>query len=103
MPPNMLTHSLPPPTVADLSVGESAFVPPAALFVTPERACRIQTDILVRHAQSTQASMQVTRTARGYIADVTYCDYRWELSAETAEGVPHAPVLHVAYGDEFLQ
>ncbi len=103
MQPIILTRPMLAPTISDLSVGESAYAPPSALFVTPERACRLQTNVPVRPASDAHASMQVTRTARGYVADVSYCHYHWELSAETSDAVPHAPVLHIVYGDEFLQ
>lgn len=99
----ILSRPMLAPTISDLSVGQSAFAPPSALFVTSERGCRIQTNVPVRPASDAHASMQVTRTAQGYVADVSYCHYCWELSAETADGVPHAPLLHIVYGDEFLQ
>lgn len=102
MQPVTLTRPMLAPTISDLSVGESAYVPPTALFVTPERACRLQTNVPVCPTSDAHASMQVTRTARGYVADVSYCHHRWEC-ADWADAVPHAPVLHIIYGDEFLQ
>lgn len=46
--------------------------------------------------------MQVTRTAAGYIADVTYCHYQW-TPTDAAAYPAHAPVIRVVFGDEFLQ
>jgi hypothetical protein len=46
--------------------------------------------------------MRVTRTDGGYIADVTYCHFQWALT-DAADGLPHAPIIHVVFGDEFLQ
>ncbi|MDQ6604738.1 MAG: hypothetical protein M3Z19_18615 [Chloroflexota bacterium] len=89
-------------TVSDLVPGEYAFVPPSALLMTATRLCHIQTDVAVRHAPDTTASMQITRTAAGYIADVTYCHYQW-TPTDTTDSSTHAPVVHVVFGDEFLQ
>jgi len=89
-------------TIADLAPGECAFVAPSALILTADRACRIQTDVSVRRTPDDTANMQVTRTAAGYIADVTYCHYQW-TPTDAADDLAHAPVVHVVFGDEFLQ
>jgi hypothetical protein len=91
-----------PATVADLTPGECAFVAPSALIVTADRSLHIQTDAPIRHTPDNTATMQVTRTADGYIADVTYCHFRW-APTDWADSLPHAPVVHVIFGDEFLQ
>jgi hypothetical protein len=89
-------------TIAGMAVGESAYVPPSALFLTRDRACHIQMDAPTCHILADETSMHVTRTAQGYIADVTYCTCRWEARDWLAAS-PHAPVVHVVYGDEFLR
>lgn len=91
-----------PETVADLAPGECAYVAPAALMVTADRVCHIQTDVPVRRTPDDTANMQVTRTDGGYIADVTYCHFQWTLT-DAADDLPHAPIIHVVFGDEFLQ
>jgi hypothetical protein len=91
-----------PETVADLAPGECAYVAPAALMVTADRVCHIQTDIPVRHTPDDTATMQVLRTDGGYIADVTYCHFQW-TPTDAADNLPYAPILHVVFGDEFLQ
>ncbi len=90
------------PILADLAPGESAYATPGALIVTPDRTCRLRTDAPIRYTQSAAASMYVTRTATGYIADITYCHYEW-TPTDWPDSVPHAPVDHVVFGDEFLQ
>jgi hypothetical protein len=89
-------------TLADLAPGESAYVSPAALLVTPAGSYHIRTDVPVRRKLAATATMHVTRTAAGYIVDITYCTYHW-TSADWAECEPHAPVCRVVFGDEFLQ
>jgi hypothetical protein len=89
-------------TIAGMAVGESAYVPPSALFLTRDRACHIQTDAPACSTLADETSMQVTRTAQGYIADVTYCTFQWE-TRDWLAATPHAPVVHVVYGDEFLR
>ena len=89
-------------TVADLAPGECAFVAPAALMVAADRPCAIQTDAPIRRMADDTANMQVTRTPNGYIADVTYCHFQW-TPTDWAESPPHAPVVHVVFGDEFLR
>ncbi|MDQ2787151.1 MAG: hypothetical protein M3Y58_19345 [Chloroflexota bacterium] len=89
-------------TIADLAPGDCAFAAPSALILTADRACRIQTDVSVRRTPDDTASMQVTRTAAGYIADVTYCHYQW-TPTDATDDLAHAPVVHVVFGDEFLQ
>jgi hypothetical protein len=91
-----------PATIADLAPGECAFVAPSALLVAADRVCYIQTNIPIRRAPDDTATMQVTRTADGYIADVTYCHFQW-TPTNWADSPPHAPVVHVVFGDEFLQ
>lgn len=91
-----------PETVADLAPGECAYVAPAALLVTADRVCHIQTDVRVRRMPDNTASMQVTRADGGYIADVTYCHYQW-TPTNVADTLPHAPIIHVVFGDEFLR
>ena len=89
-------------TIAGMAVGESAYVSPSALFVTRDRACHLQTDFPVSGALNAETSLHVTRTVQGYIADVTYCGCCWEARDESLI-TPHAPVVHVVFGDEFLQ
>jgi hypothetical protein len=89
-------------TVSDLAPGESAYVPPSALLVSAARACHLQTDIPTRRNPDEIASMHVTRTPDGFVADVTYCHYAWD-TIDWADAMPHAPVVRVVYGDEFLQ
>ena len=89
-------------TLAELAPGESAYVSPAALLVTPDRSCRIQIDAPVCRAPDKGTTMHVTRTAAGFVADITHCTYQWTPSA-WADCLPHAPVVHVVFGDEFLQ
>ncbi|MDQ6832119.1 MAG: hypothetical protein M3008_01870 [Chloroflexota bacterium] len=89
-------------TIFDLVPGECAFVSPSALILTADRACHIQTDIFAYRTLDDTASMQVRRTAIGYIVDVTYCHYQW-TPTDAPDGLPHAPVVHVVFGDEFLQ
>jgi len=89
-------------TIFDLAPGECAFVAPSALIMTADRTCHIQTDVSVRHTPDDTASMHVMRTAAGYIADVTYCHYQW-IPTDAVDDVAHAPVLHIVFGDEFLQ
>ncbi|MDQ2783763.1 MAG: hypothetical protein M3Y58_02035 [Chloroflexota bacterium] len=91
-----------PETIFDLAPGECAFVAPSALILMADRACHIQTDVSVRRTPDETASMQVTRTRGGYIADVTYCHHQW-TPTDAADDVAHAPVIHVVFGDEFLQ
>ncbi|MGI8858450.1 MAG: hypothetical protein ACR2JW_22130 [Thermomicrobiales bacterium] len=88
-------------TVADLAPGESAYTSPAALLMLPDRSCRIQTDAPVRRAPTADATMHVTRTAAGYVANITLCAYQW-TPQDWADCLPHAPVVHVIFGDEFL-
>ncbi len=88
-------------TISDLMPGECAYVAPSALVVTADRACHLQTDVPVRHTPDGTASMQVTRTAGGYIADITYCHFKW-TTTDWADCQPYAPVAHVVFGDEFL-
>jgi hypothetical protein len=88
--------------VSDLAPGEWAFVTPAALMVAADRTCAIQTDASIRRTPDDTANMHVTRTATGYIADVTYCHFQWTPTDWTDSG-PHAPVVHVVFGDAFLQ
>ncbi len=89
-------------TVADLAPGECAFVAPSALIMTADRSCRIQTDVSIRRTPDNTATMQVTRTAAGYIADITHCHYQW-TPTDMAACPAHASVVHVVFGDEFLQ
>jgi len=88
--------------LSDLAPGESAYVSPAALLVTPDRSCRIRTDTPVRRNPDATATMHVTRTAAGYVADITYCNYQW-TPTDWAECQLHAPVCRVVFGDESLQ
>ncbi|MCA1669123.1 MAG: hypothetical protein LC793_17350 [Thermomicrobia bacterium] len=88
--------------VSDLAPGESAYVAPAALIVTADRLCHIQTDALIRRAPDDMATMHLTRTTEGYIADVTYCHFQW-MPTDAMNHLPHAPVVHVIFGDAFLQ
>ncbi len=89
-------------TVSDLALGECAYVAPSALMMTAHRACHIQTNVPVRCLPDTTASMQVRRIAAGYIADVTYCHYQW-TPTDPADCPAYAPVIHIVFGDEFLQ
>ncbi|MHB8647368.1 MAG: hypothetical protein ACYDAR_16405 [Thermomicrobiales bacterium] len=89
-------------SIADLAPGEWAYVAPSALIVTANRACHLQTDLPVSRTPDSTASMYVRRTTDGYIADVTYCHYQW-TPTDRAECLPHAPVVHIVFGDEFLQ
>ncbi len=99
MPRRSLEHGY---TVSDLAPGESAYVPPAALLVTAARACHIRTDSPTRRNPDATASMHVTRTPDGFVADVTYCHYAWGAT-DWVDAMPYAPVVRVVYGDEFLQ
>ncbi len=96
--PKRIVHE----TVSDLAPGESAYVAPSALMMMANRACHIQTNVPVRHAPDATASMQITHTAAGYIVDVTYCHYQW-TPTDAAACPAHTPVIHVVFGDEFLQ
>lgn len=98
----VLTQPAHEQTIAGMAVGESAYVPPSALFLTRDRACHLQTDAPTCSTLADETSMQVTRTAQGYIADVTYCNFHWE-TCDRLTTTPHAPVVHVVYGDEFLR
>lgn len=98
----MLDQPIAGQTVAGMAVGESAFVPPSALFLLEDRVCHIQTDVPTRRTLDDGASLHVTRTAQGYIADVTYCTCRFETRGRLA-ATPHAPVVHIVFGDEFLR
>jgi hypothetical protein len=89
-------------TIAGMAVGESAYVSPSALFVTRDRACHLLTDFPVSGILGEETSLHVTRTAQGYIADVTHCNLCWEARDELLI-TPRAPVMHVVFGDEFLQ
>jgi hypothetical protein len=89
-------------TIADLAPGESAYASPAALLMMTDRSCRIQMDALVCRALSGSATMHVTRTTTGYVADITYCVYQW-TPRDWMECLPHAPVAYVIFGDEFLR
>lgn len=100
-----MMHATPRPlvteTVSDLAPGECAYVAPSALLVTANRVCHIQTDMPVSRSPDGTACMQVRRTAGGYIADVTYCHHQW-APTDRVDCLPHAPVVHVVFGDEFL-
>jgi hypothetical protein len=89
-------------TIADLAPGESAYASPAALIVAPDRSCRIRTDAPICRAPNADATMHVTLTAAGYVADITSCTYQW-TPRTWADCPPYAPVVHVIFGDEFLQ
>lgn len=89
-------------TVSDLAPGECAYVAPSALMMMANQTCRIQMDIPVRRAPDPTASMQVTRTAAGFVADITYCHHQW-TPTDPADCRAYAPVAHVVFGDEFLQ
>jgi hypothetical protein len=91
-----------PLTISDLAPGESAYASPGALLVLPDHSCRIQTDAPLRRAPDGDATMHVTRTDAGYVADITICTYQW-TPRDWDDCVPHAPVVHVIFGDEFLQ
>ena len=88
--------------VGDLAVGESAYVCPAALIVGPNRECRLQTDAPIRPAADGDAMLHITRTPRGYIADITLCAHQWTPTARP-DDASHAVVEHIVFGDEFLQ
>jgi len=98
----MLPKGIVHKTVSDLAPGECVYVAPSALMMTTNRACHIQTDVPVRCDPDATATMQVRRTAAGYIADVTYCHYQW-TPTDAADCLVHAPVAHIVFGDEFLQ
>jgi hypothetical protein len=89
-------------TIAGMAVGESAYLSPSALFVTRGRACHLRTDFPVSGIPNEETSLHVTRTAQGYITDVTYCNCCWE-ARDGLLIMPHVPVVHVVFGDEFLQ
>jgi hypothetical protein len=89
-------------TLADLVPGESAYTSPAALLVASDRSYRIQTDALVCRALNSAATMHVTRTADGYMADITCCSHQWTPHA-LADCSPHVSGVNVIFGDEFLQ
>lgn len=88
--------------LSDLPPGESAYVSPAALLLTPNRSCRIRTDAPVRRTPDAGTTMHVTRTDGGYVVDITYCTHQWATS-EQADCSPYAPVVRVIFGDEFLR
>ncbi|GEM_PF-6425707 len=100
------TPTMPEPpiteTISDLMPGEWAYVAPSALMVTADQGCHIQTDVPVRHTPDSTACMYVRRTVGGYIADVTYCHYQW-VPTDRLDCLPHAPVVHIVFGDQFLQ
>lgn len=85
-----------------LSVGESAYVAPFALLITPQRQCLLRADAPSHCTPDTTFSVHVRRTTDGYVADITYCTYHW-TPADPLDDVQYLPVKHIVSGDEFLQ
>ena len=77
------------PTIALLSVGESAWTVPWAMWIDRTRGCWLHPNYSVHQTPGGTVTMQVHRTEQGYDVDISRCShFRWSL------GEPHYAGSH---------
>lgn len=90
------------PTVGDLGVGESGYVPADALFITDERALFLDTDAPVLTEENPWAPLFVIRTPTGFLIDAAHA--HGQSAARSGTRPPlRAPVIAMMHGDDLLR
>src|SRR3954471_9038700 len=90
------------PTVGDLGVGESGYVPADALSITEERALFLDTDAPVMTEEDPWATLFVIRTLTGFLVDATQAHAQSAAWRDTRLP-PRVPVIAIMHGDELLR
>jgi hypothetical protein len=90
------------PTIGDLGVGESGYVPADALVITEERALFLDTDAPVMSEEDPWAPLFVIRTPTGFLVDAAHA--HGQSAARRGTRPPlRAPVIAVMHGDDLLR
>jgi hypothetical protein len=90
------------PTVGDLGVGESGYVPADALLITDERALFLDTDAPVLTEEDPWAPLFVIRTPTGFLVDAAHAHCHSAPPRATRPPL-RAPVIAMMHGDDLLR